>query len=48
MIQFNFNRFGKLARWTLTNEKKYNLKSFLQNLVVLTLVFVFFTSVTVK
>lgn len=48
MIQFNFNRFGKLALWTLTNEKKYNLKSFLQNLVVLTLVFVFFTSVTVK
>jgi len=48
MIQFNFNRFAKLARWTLTNEKRYHLKSFLQNLVVLTLVFVFLTSVDIK
>ena len=46
MIQFNLQRFIKLARWTLTIEKKYNVKSFFQNLVVFTLTFVFFTSIT--
>lgn len=45
MIQFNIHRFGKLARWTLVRDRKYNLKSFLQNLVVLTLVFVFLTTI---
>jgi hypothetical protein len=48
MIQFNINRFGKLVRWTLTNDKKYHVKSLLQNLVVFTLLFVFFTSIDVK
>jgi hypothetical protein len=48
MVQFNINRFGKLARWSLTNDKKYHIKSFFQNLVIFTLVFVFFTSVDVK
>ena len=48
MVQFNLNRFGKLARWSLTNDKKYHIKSFFQNLVIFTLVFVFFTSVDVK
>ena len=43
MIRFNFNRFVKLARWTLTIDRKYHVKSFFQNLVILTLVFVFFT-----
>jgi hypothetical protein len=35
-----------LARWTLTVDKKYHIKSFFQNLVIFTLVFVFFTSIT--
>lgn len=47
MIQFNFNRFGKLARWSLTNDKKYHVKTFLQTLVILTLLFLFLTSITV-
>lgn len=46
MKQFNIQRFGRLARWTLTIDKKYHVKSFFQNLVVFTLVFVFFTSIT--
>ena len=46
MIQFDIYRFTKLARWTLTIDKKYHVKSFFQNLVVFTLVFVFFTSIT--
>ena len=45
MIQFNLNRFGKLAKWSLTNDKRYYVKTFLQVLVVLLLVFLFFTSV---
>lgn len=44
MIQFSFNRFAKLARWSLTNDKKYHWKSFLQTLVILVLVFLFFTT----
>ena len=43
MIQFNFNRFAKLARWSLTNDKKYHVKSLLQMFIVLVLLFVFFT-----
>ena len=43
MIQFNINRFGKLAQWTLTNDKRYFVKSFLQMFVVLLLIFLFFT-----
>lgn len=48
MIQFSFNRFGKLARWSLTNDKKYHWKSFLQTFVILLLVFLFFTVAKVK
>lgn len=48
MIQFSFNRFGKLAQWSLTNDKKYHLKSFLQTFVILLLVFLFFTVAKVK
>ena len=43
MIQFNFNRFGKLARWSLVNDRSYYVRTFLQMLAVLTLVFLFFT-----
>lgn len=43
MIQFNFNRFGKLAKWSLTKDKRYFVKSFLQMLVVMLLLFLFFT-----
>ncbi len=43
MIQFSFNRFGKMARWSLVNDKSYYVRTFLQMLVVLTLVFLFFT-----
>lgn len=48
MIQFNINRFEKLARWSLTNDKKYHVKTFLQTLVIMVLVFLFFTSITIK
>ena len=47
MIQFNINRFGKLARWSLTNDKKYHVKTFLQTLVIMTLLFLFLTSITI-
>lgn len=43
MIQFNFNRFGKLAKWTLTKDRRYYVKSFLQVLVIMLLIFLFFT-----
>ena len=45
MIQFNINRFGKLACWTLRNDKRYYVKSFLQIFVVTLLIFLFFTMV---
>ena len=44
MIQFNIHRFGKVAKRSLTNDKKYHWKSFLQTLVILMLVFLFFTT----
>ena len=46
MIQFNFNRFGKLVRWSLTNDKRYYVKSFLQMLVTMLLLFLFLTMIT--
>ena len=48
MIQFNINRFAKLARWSLTNDKKYHMKSFMQCFVVLLLVFLLFTMVNIN
>lgn len=45
MIQFNINRFGKLAQWMLTNDKRYIVKSFLQAFVILLLIFLFFTMI---
>ena len=46
MIQFDLNRFGKLARWSLTNDRKYYIKSFLQLFVTLLFAFMFFTEIT--
>ncbi len=48
MVQFNLNRFAKLARWSLTNDKKYHVKSFLQTFVILTLTFLFCSVATIK
>ena len=45
MIQFNINRFGKLAKWSMLGDKRYFVKTFLQFLVVTLLVFVFFTMI---
>jgi hypothetical protein len=48
MIQFNINRFGKLARWSLTNDKKYYTRSFLQVFAMLMLVFLSFTGIIIR
>lgn len=40
MIQFNIHRFGKLARWSLVNDKGFYVKQGLTMLVVMTLLFV--------
>ena len=45
MIQFNLNRFGKLARWSLTIDRSFYAKNFLQVFVVCVLVFLVFTTV---
>ena len=45
MIQFNINRFGKVAKWSMLGDKRYFVKTFLQFLVVVLLVFVFFSMV---
>ena len=47
MIQFSLNRFGKLAKWSLTNDRKYYVKSFLQVFVIMLLGFLFFPT-TIK
>lgn len=44
MVQFNLNRFGKLAKWTLSFDKSYYVKAFLQMLTVAALLFVLFTT----
>ena len=44
MIQFNIHRFGKVARWSLTNDKSFYVRTLLQMFVVLTLIFLFFTT----
>ena len=46
MIQFNINRFGKLAKWSLTYDKRYYVKSFLQGFVIMLLGFLFFPMLT--
>ena len=45
MIQFNLNRFGRVALWSLRNDKRYYVKSFLQIFVMTLLIFLFFTMV---
>ena len=45
MILFNIHRFGKLARWSLVNDKKYYIKAMLQVFAVLVFFFLFFTYV---
>ena len=45
MLQFNFNRFGKLVRWSLTMDRRWFVKNTLSWLVVFTLMFLFFTCV---
>ena len=42
MVQFDIKRFGRMARWSLTNDKGYYLRQFLQLLALGTLAFVFF------
>ena len=44
MIQFNFNRFGKLAKWSLTSDRSYYVRGFMQVLVILTLIYLAFTT----
>ena len=44
MIQFNFNRFGKLAKWSLTNDRSYYVRGFMQVLVILTLIYLAFST----
>lgn len=44
MIQFDSNRFGKLAMWSLRNDRSYYVRSFLQIFAVQTLMFLFFTT----
>ena len=46
MIQFNIHRFAQLARWSLTNDRRYYIKAFFQVLVVMLFTFLFFTYVT--
>ena len=40
MIQFNIHRFGKLAKWALTNDRSFYTKQALTMLTILTLLFV--------
>lgn len=42
MIQFNLQRFAKLARWTLVRDRRYYRKHFLQVLVMGTLMMMMF------
>ena len=45
MIQFDIKRFGKLAKWSMLGDKRYFVKTFLQFLVVLLVIFIFFSMV---
>lgn len=44
MIQFDIKRFGKLAQWTLSFDKGYYIRMFLQMFVVSVLLFAAFTT----
>ena len=43
MIQFNIQRFGKLACWTLRNERNFLVRNTLQMLVAMSLIYLSFT-----
>ena len=45
MIQFNSDRFGKLVRLSLVNDRKYYIKSFLQVFVIFLMVFLLFCGI---
>ena len=44
MIQFNFNRFGKLVRWSLTVDRGFFLRNLLNVFVILSLLYIAFTT----
>ena len=44
MRQFNFNRFGKLVRWSLTVDRGFYLRNLLNVFVVLSLFFIAFST----
>ena len=46
MIQFDIHRFGRLLKWTMSQDKAYYKKSFLQMVVAMLLAFIFFLFVT--
>ena len=46
MIQFNIHRFGQLLKWTMSQDKAYYKKSFLQMVAVILLAYIFFMFVT--
>ncbi len=46
MIQFDIHRFGRLLKWTMSQDMAYYKKSFLQMVVVMLLAFIFFLFVT--
>ncbi len=46
MIQFDIHRFGRLLKWTMSQDKAYYKKSFLQMVAVILLAYIFFMFVT--
>ena len=44
MIQFNCNRFGKLAKWSLTVDRGFYLRNLLNVFVIMSLFFIAFTT----
>ena len=42
MIQFNLSRFGRVAKWSLRNDRRYFVKSFLLAFVIMLLGFLLF------
>ena len=48
MRLFDIERFKNLARWSLTNDRRYYVKSFFQMLVIFALAFLLFATATVK
>ena len=44
MIQFNINRFGRLAKWSLTVDRGFYLRNLLNVFVIMSLFFIAFTT----